>query len=104
VVGTVSYSTFQWMPPLDGSGGAWGHAALWYGSGTSFTFFDLQAAVGANWTTSDAYGVYRDATGIYIVGEADGDAILWHIPADLLPATASASRVNPTELPGHPQF
>lgn len=59
------------------------HAALWLGTADSFV--DLEAAVGVNWANSEAYGVYADATGIYIVGRCDAGAVLWHIAPGVLP-------------------
>ena len=81
VVGTVNYY------PYGGDGVYPVHAAMW--SGNSLTFIDLVAAVGASWENSSAKGVYSDSTGIYIVGTCDEGAILWHIPAGVLPRVPS---------------
>jgi len=69
------------------------HAAIWSGDGS--TFIDLQAAIGANWATSSATAVFTDSTGIYVVGNCDAGAILWHIPPGLLPIARSHSPNNP---------
>jgi len=72
------------------------HAGLWWNLGSNF--IDLQAASGGNWSFSTATGVYADAQGLHIVGNADGQAILWFVPAGALPQSRLASvgaRVGP---------
>jgi hypothetical protein len=60
-------------------------AAYW--NGTAGSYEDLHAALGAEFTTSVAYGVYEDSSGLHVVGFASGPglpnrAILWSIPTN----------------------
>jgi hypothetical protein len=55
------------------------HAGYWLGGASSWV--DLHSYVGAGYSTSQAYGVWQDATNTYIVGIAaaggPSDAFLW---------------------------
>jgi hypothetical protein len=77
------------------------HAALWLDTASSF--IDLVALAGATWTNARANAIYSDSTGIYVAGQCDEGAIVWHIPASELPKLRATQLQNPSpQLP--PRF
>jgi hypothetical protein len=78
-------------------------ARLWHGSATAFE--DLHAALPAHFTTSAAYGIWSDATTVYVVGKGDNsltgrtEALMWTRPIAPCPADIDGnSNVNVNDL------